>query len=149
MVQQLISQALPLLVQVIVLVVGVLGSVALHKAQSYLSKLKQGSQTSLIANLAYSVVNLTEAQMKDGKGADKFDFALSKLSEILASKKINVTEAELQASIETAVAHLPQPIQAEVAPVIETKPEAAPTLVANGVTQVSVEATAATQPAQN
>lgn len=145
--QQITAQVVQLLVQVIVLVVGVLGSVALHKAQSYLSKLKQGSQTSLVANLAYNVVNLAEAQLKDGKGADKFDFALSKLSEILASKKINVTESELQAAIETAVAHLPQPIQAEVAPFIEAKPVSAPTLVANGVTQVSVEAPAS-QPAQ-
>lgn len=146
MLQQVVSQSLPLLVQVIVLVVGVLGSVALHKAQGYLGKLKQSSQTSLISELAFNVVNLAEAQLKDGMGADKFDFALNKLSEILASKKIDVSESELHAAIETAVTHLPKEFHSFLTPVLE-QPSTTP--VANVVKPLQdVVAQPAPTPAQ-
>lgn len=133
--EQITNQVVQLLVQLIVLVVGVLGSIVLHKAQSYLSKLKQSKQTSLVADLAYNVANLAEAQLKGGMGADKLNFAVQKLSDILASKKINVTADELHAAIETAVAHLPKTIEAEVSPVVEAQP-----FSANVITQLTNEA---------
>ena len=137
MTEQITSQVVQLLVQVVVLVFVVLGSIVLHKAQGYLAKLKQGKQTSIVADLAYNVANLAEAQLKGGMGADKLNYAVQKLSTILASKKINVTADELHAAIETAVAHLPKTFVAEAAPVVEAQP------IANVVTQVTAEAPAA------
>ncbi len=149
--EQVTNQVVQLLVQVVVLVGGVFASVALHKGQAYLAKLGESKKTALISDLAYNVANLAEAQLSGKAGSVKLSYALQELSKILGTKGIQVSDAELHAAIETAVAHLPQDVQPLVAPAVAP---VAPAPVASGqVTITAVPAqdapVAPAQPAQN
>lgn len=95
-----------IITEVVIIVLGYFGSLALHKAQGYLNALKNKNQLSVATTVIEQVVKWAEAEIGSGAGKDKRDFAVKQALDILAGKGIHLDEASVIAGIEDGVSKL-------------------------------------------
>lgn len=92
--------------EAVVVILGFFSSIALHKAQAYLTSLSNKNQFSVIGTVTEQVVRWAEAELGGSAGRDKRDFAVKQALDILASKGIHVDEPAVIAGIEDGVTRL-------------------------------------------
>lgn len=95
-----ISQAA---IELLVVIIGTLLSVALHKVKGYFDTLKKKDELGIIDLVTDIAVEYAEKELKGAKGIEKRDFAVEKALEILNQKGIKISEAEVVAGIENGV----------------------------------------------
>lgn len=93
-------------VEIIVIVVGTLLSVALHKFKGYLNTLKKKDELGIIDLVTDVVTEYAEAELKGSQGIEKRNFAIEKALDILAAKGIKASKDEVIAGIENGVKKL-------------------------------------------
>ncbi|WCS68526.1 hypothetical protein Goe16_01120 [Bacillus phage vB_BsuM-Goe16] len=107
---QIANTLVELGVQIIVIILGALLSTVSGKAIQVLNNIKKKDETGIVNAVTDAVVSYAEAELSGAKGAQKRDFAIKKAVEILQSKGIKVTEAEIIAGIEAGVQKMPKEI---------------------------------------
>jgi hypothetical protein len=95
-----------IITEVVVVLVGVFGTIVLHKAQAYLGSLKDKNQLGIVTSVTEQVVKWAEAELSGSAGKDKRDFAVKQALDILAGKGIRLDEASVIAGIEEGVTKL-------------------------------------------
>ncbi len=101
--QEILSLVATNIVSALVIVVGTLVSLVLHKGKEYLEELKKKDQLGIINVITDQVVEYAEAELKGQRGIHKRNFAVQRAKEILHSKGIHVTEEEILAGIENGL----------------------------------------------
>jgi LL-H family phage holin len=104
--EQLLSSVTEFAVELLVIIVGTLLSVTLHKVKVYLNTLKKKDELGIIDLITDAATEYAEAELKGKKGIEKRDFAIEKALTILNSKGIKLSEEEVIAGIENAVRKL-------------------------------------------
>ncbi|WP_137743230.1 phage holin, LLH family [Robertmurraya siralis] len=90
-------------VELLVIVIGTLLTVALNKVRVYFNTLKQKDELGIVDAITDLMVEYTEKELKGKKGIEKRDFAVEKAIAILAEKGITVSKDEVIAGIENGV----------------------------------------------
>lgn len=121
--EAVVSVIMQYLIQIVVVVIGALGTLVLKTIKEKIALMKENEKTKLIADVVENVVSLMEAELGDGKGAEKKAKAILKVSKLLEEKGIKVSEDEISASIEKAVLNLKQ-VQVNIKPLELMKEEA-------------------------
>ena len=101
--EQLISTALQAGVEVLTIVVIITATAVLAKVHSFVDKAKKKDELGIIDILTDRAVEYAEAELTGASGKQKRNFAVSRAVEMLESKGIKITEAEIIAGIENGV----------------------------------------------
>lgn len=101
--QFIIDESTKVLTEVIIIVLGTFGSIALAKVKHYLDGLKKKDELGIVNTITNQVVQFAEAELTGAKGAEKRAFAAKKASAILAGKGISISQDEILAGIEDGV----------------------------------------------
>ncbi len=90
-------------VELIVIIVGTLLSLALNKVKTYFNILKKKDELGIIDKVTDIVVELVESELKGVAGDKKRNYAVDKAVKILGEKGIKVSRDEIIAGIENGV----------------------------------------------
>ena len=90
-------------VEIIVVIIGYLAMSIDYKVREYVDRLKKKDELGIVDAITDAAVEWAEAELKGKTGIEKRDFAVKKAVEILSSKGIKVSEAEIIAGIENGV----------------------------------------------
>lgn len=94
--------------EIVTILVGVAITFVSKKAHDVLDRIKKKDELGIIDSITNQTVDLVEAELKGAKGEEKLQYAIDKAIEILATKKITVSETEIRAGIENGVKKLNQ-----------------------------------------
>jgi Bacteriophage holin of superfamily 6 (Holin_LLH) len=87
-------------VELLVIVIGALLSVAIHKVKVYVDTLKKKDELGIVDAITDVMVEYAERELTGSKGIEKRDFAIEKAIKALEAKGIKVSEEEVIAGIE-------------------------------------------------
>lgn len=104
--QEVLDSVLPVLVEILVVLIGTVGLMAVNKLRQYLDGLKKKDESGMVDFVTDRVVAYAQAELSGSTGGQKRRYAVTKAAEILASKGINVNEEEIIAGIEDGVIKL-------------------------------------------
>jgi hypothetical protein len=104
--EQLLSSVTEFAVELLVIIVGTLLSVALHKVKSYLSTLKKKDELGIIDLVTDVAVDYAEKELRGKAGIQKRNYAIVHAIKILEEKNIRVSREEVIAGIENGVRKL-------------------------------------------
>ncbi|WP_299831162.1 phage holin, LLH family [uncultured Metabacillus sp.] len=90
-------------VQILVVIIGALASLALNKVKNYFETLKKKDEMGMINLITDIAVEYAEKELTGAAGKEKRDFAIDKAISILADKGIKVSRDEVIAGIENGV----------------------------------------------
>jgi hypothetical protein len=104
--EQIFNSLTEAAVELLVILVGTLLSVALHKAKVYLNTLKKKDELGIIDLVTDVAVDYAEKELKGKAGIQKRDYAIRHSIKILEEKGIKVSREEVIAGIENGIRKL-------------------------------------------
>lgn len=104
--EQLLNSLTEAAIELLVIIVGTLLSVVLHKAKTYLNTLKKKDELGIIDLVTDVAVDYAEKELKGRAGIQKRDYAIRHAIKILEEKGIKVSHEEVVAGIENGVRKL-------------------------------------------
>lgn len=92
--------------ELIVIIVGALLSVVLHKVRTYVDTLKKKDEMHIVDLITDVIVEYTEVELRGSEGIVKRNFAIDKAIKSLEAKGIKVDREDVIAGIEQGVSKM-------------------------------------------
>lgn len=90
-------------VELLVIIIGALLSVAIHKVKVYVDTLKKKDELGIINVVTDVMVEYAEKELQGAKGIEKRNFAIDQAIKALTEKGIKVSREEVIAGVENGV----------------------------------------------
>lgn len=95
-----------MLAEIVVVALGIIGTLALNKIKGYYSTLKKRDELMILDTVTDIAAEYAEKELKGEAGLEKRDFAIDYALRILAEKGIKVNEEEVRAGVASGVSKL-------------------------------------------